>query len=290
MRNTPRTIVATVISLLLSVALWGGTTGARADGPQRPALLQRAGFTGMRTDHQGFACWEFRFEGHDAKIVIPKQPAPGNPWLWRARFWGHEPQAERALLAKGFHLVYCDVAELFGNDEALGIWERFYTRLVGAGLAPRATMIGFSRGGLYVYLWALAHPDRVQCIYADAPVLDFKSWPGGKGMGGGNKELWELFKKEFHLASEAEALAWRGNPLDRAGEIARGGYPMLHVCGDADMTVPLDENTDPFEQRVLAAGGHITVIRKPGVGHHPHSLIDPTPIVEFVLKATVARP
>jgi pimeloyl-ACP methyl ester carboxylesterase len=185
--------------------------------------------------------------------------------------------------------VYCDVAELFGNTEAIGIWDRFYSRLVRAGLSHRASLVGFSRGGLYVYLWALAYPDRVTCVYADAPSLDFKSWPGGKGIGGGNKELWELFKKEFDLGSEAGALAWKGNPLDRAGEIARGGYPMLHVIGDADMTVPPGENTDPFEQKVLAAGGRITVIRKPGVGHHPHSLIDPAPIVEFILKATAEQ-
>ena len=226
------------------------------------------------------------FEGREAKIVRPKQPAPGHPWLWRARFWGHEPQAEIALLQRGFHLVYCDVAELFGNAEALRIWDLFYTRLVGAGLSPKAAHIGFSRGGLYVYLWALAHPERVACVYADAPSLDFKSWPGGKGKSGGNKELWELFIREFGLSSEDDALAWRGNPLDRAGEIADGGYPMLHVCGDADITVPIEENTDPFEKRVLAAGGRITVIRKPGIGHHPHSLVDPTPIVEFILKAT----
>ena len=26
------------------------------------------------------------------------------------------------------------------------------------------------------------------------------------------------------------------------------------------------------------------VILKPGVGHHPHSLKDPTPIVDFILQ------
>jgi hypothetical protein len=28
------------------------------------------------------------------------------------------------------------------------------------------------------------------------------------------------------------------------------------------------------------------VIRKPGIGHHPHSLVDPAPIVKFILNAT----
>jgi pimeloyl-ACP methyl ester carboxylesterase len=149
--------------------------------------------------------------------------------------------------------------------------------------------MGFSRGGFYVYLYALAFPDRVSCVYADAPALDFKSWPGYKGTGKGKHPLWELFKQEFGLRTDEEAIAWKGNPLDRAAEIAAGGYPMLHICGDADMTVPISENTDPFEKKVLAAGGRITVIRKPGVGHHPHSLIDPTPIVEFILHATAER-
>lgn len=273
--------------LLLIAGAWIPATPCRGAEPYD--LLRQAAITGVRSEYHGFACTTFRFEGREAKIVVPRHAAPGHPWVWRARFWGHEPQAEVALLARGFHLVYCDVAELFGNAEALGIWDRLYTRLAGAGLSHRSSLIGFSRGGLYVYLWALAYPDRVTCIYADAPSLDFKSWPGGKGLGGGNKELWELFKKEFGLHSEEAALAWKGNPLDRAAEIARGGYPMLHICGDADMTVPPSENTDPFEERIRAAGGRITVIRKPGVGHHPHSLIEPGPIVDFVIKATAER-
>jgi hypothetical protein len=71
-----------------------------------------------------------------------------------------------------------------------------------------------------------------------------------------------------------------------AAEIARGGYPMLHVCGLADVVVPIEENTDPFEKKVLESGGRITVIRKPGIGHHPHSLPNPQPIVDFILRAT----
>ncbi len=40
-----------------------------------------------------------------------------------------------------------------------------------------------------------------------------------------------------------------------------------------------------LEKRYRALGGDITVIAKPGVGHHPHSLKDPAPIVEFVLRS-----
>ena len=62
---------------------------------------------------------------------------------------------------------------------------------------------------------------------------------------------------------------------------------MLHVCGDADETVPVDENTEPFEKIIRTLGGDITVIHKAGVGHHPHSLADPRPIVDFILRAAM---
>jgi pimeloyl-ACP methyl ester carboxylesterase len=249
-------------------------------------LISRARLTGEWSSHYGFDCLTFRFEGREAKIARPRRVARGAPWVWRARFWGHAPQTEIALLERGFHIVYCDVAELFGNDEALGVWDTFYRLLPDAGLNRKSTLLGYSRGGIYIYRWALAHPDRVSCIYADAPSLDLKSWPGGKGRGTGNPELWEKFKEDFGLGSEKEAMAFRGNPIDHAEEIARGGYPMLHVCGEADIVVPIEENTDPFERRVRAAGGRITVIRKPGVGHNPHGLRNPRPIVEFILEAS----
>jgi lysophospholipase L1-like esterase/pimeloyl-ACP methyl ester carboxylesterase len=249
-------------------------------------IVARGSLEGIKSNYYGFDCYDFVFERKNAKIVKPKKTAKGCPWLWRARFWGHEPQTEIALLERGFHVVYCDVAELFGNDEAVTIWNEFYDMLTRAGLSAKPALEGFSRGGVYMYRWASVNPDRVACIYADAPVLDLKSWPGAKGKGHGNPELWEMFKRDFGLKTEEEALAFRGNPLDMAAKIAQAGFPMLHVCGTADETVPIEENTGPFEQKILASGGNITVIRKPGVGHNPHSLPNPQPIVDFILRAT----
>jgi pimeloyl-ACP methyl ester carboxylesterase len=239
-------------------------------------------------DFHGFQGYEFTFQGRNAKVVVPKQTATGRPWNWRARFWGGEPQTDIALLERGFHLAYCDISESFANEEALSIWNDFYNLLYGAGLAKKSTMEGMSRGGVYIYRWAVAYPGRVAAIYADAPVLDLKSWPGGKGKGSGSPEDWDIFKKDFGLKSEEEAVSFKGNPLDWAEQIAATGIPLLHVVGDADEVVPVDENTAPFEQKIKKAGGSIQVIHKPGVGHHPHSLKNPQPIVDFLLQATQA--
>ncbi|AXE21575.1 alpha/beta hydrolase [Runella rosea] len=234
----------------------------------------------------GFPCASFIFIGRQAKVVKPIKVARNAPWVWRARFWGHEPQADSALLARGFHVVYCDVAELYGNAHAVEIWNQFYAFLHKAGLSSKVALEGFSRGGVYAYNWAIANPEKVSCVYADAPVMDLKSWPGGKGRGPGSPKDWELFKQDYNLQTEEEAAQFKGSPLDNVEKIVKGGYPMLHVCGDADEVVPIEENTTLFEQRVKALGGNITVIHKPGVKHHPHSLKDPSPIVAFILRAT----
>lgn len=232
----------------------------------------------------GYGCTSFDFEGKQAKIVQPKKAAEGNPWIWRARFWSHEPQLDIAMLERGYHIVYCDVSERFGNTEALAIWDRFYQLLRRKGLHEKSIMEGMSRGGVYIYNWALRYPERVSAIYADAPVMDLKSWPGGKGRGKGSPENWSIFKEMYGL-TEQQAADFKQSPLDRAEEFAALHIPTIHVIGDKDDIVPPEENSVPFAEAVIKAGGTLELIHKPDVGHHPHSLVDPTPLVEFLLRA-----
>lgn len=233
----------------------------------------------------GYACAGFTMNGRDCKVVRPKWAAPGHPWVWRARFWGHEPQTDIALLERGYHIVYCDVAELFGNGEAVSRWDDFYRLLHKAGLARKAVLEGMSRGGVYVFNWAAVNPDKVACVYADNPVLDLKSWPGGLGAAPPSGPELEAFKKDYGLRDSAALRRFRGSPVDKVPQIVKGGYPILILCADADEVVPPAENTLLFEQRVKALNGKITVIHKPGFHHHPHSLPNPTPIVDFIVKA-----
>ena len=249
--------------------------------------LAHAGeFSGKKSDWHGFERYQFSVEGRQCWVVTPKAAAEGRPWIWRARFFGHQPQADIALLKEGFHLAYCDVGGLFGNPQAVRYWNAFYRFVTEKhGLARRPALEGMSRGGLIIYNWASANPEKVACIYGDAPVCDFKSWPGGKGKGKGGGGAWPACLKAYGL-TEAEALAYRHNPIDNLKPLARAGVALLHVVGDADVVVPVEENTAIIESRYKKLGGAIQVIHKPGVGHHPHSLKDPGPIVAFVLKHT----
>ena len=238
------------------------------------------------SNFHGFQQYNFKYKGNLCRIVSPKRTAEGKPWVLRARFWGHEPQTDIALLERGFHIAYYDVADLFGAPEAVKRWNKFYKLMKKAGLSKKVVLEGMSRGGLIVYNWAVKNPKKVACIYADAPVLDGKSWPGGFGKGKGYPDGWAEFKKVYKINSEKKEKKFKGDPIHQIKKIAKGKYPMMHVCGITDKVVPIDENTKLFEGELKALNADIAVIYKENNGHHPHSLKNPTPIVNFILRNT----
>ncbi len=258
--------------LIGACAMWSVPAGA-ADGPKK-------------SDWNGFEMLDFTVDGRACLLVIPKTPAKDKPWMWRTEFFGHEPQGDIALLGKGFYVAYMDVQNMYGAPVALDHMDAFYAHLTKEyGLSSKATLEGFSRGGLFAYNWAARNPTKTAALYVDAPVCDFKSWPGGKGKGKGSGGDWQNLLKVYKFANEQEALDYKLNPVDNLEPLAKARIPILSICGAADDVVPMEENTSLVEERYKKLGGSITVIAKPGIGHHPHSLKDPKPIVDFVLKS-----
>ncbi|MBI3831061.1 MAG: alpha/beta hydrolase [Planctomycetes bacterium] len=238
----------------------------------------------VRSEWFGFEQLDFTVDGRACLLVRPAAPAAGLPWIWRTEFFGHEPQGDLALLAQGYHVAYMEVRNMYGAPKALDHMDRFHAHLTSVhGLARKPVLEGFSRGGLYALNWAARNPRHVASLYLDAPVCDFKSWPGGRGKGHGSASDWELCKDAYGF-SEEQALGYTRNPVDNLKPLAEAKIPILCVCVDADAAVPLDENARVVEARYRNMGGEIVLIVKPGVGHHPHSLEDPAPIVDFVLR------
>jgi pimeloyl-ACP methyl ester carboxylesterase len=249
-------------------------------------LMMFSTLSAVAAEWNGFEKREFVVDGNRCLLVLPKTVAPGRPWIWRTEFFGHEPQGDIALLGKGFHVAYMDAQNMYGAPVALDRMDKFHTHLTKEfGLSKKTVLEGFSRGGLFAFNWAARNPDKVASIYVDAPVCDFKSWPGGKGKGKGSGGDWKRCLEAYGLTEE-QALAYKLNPVDNLAPLAKAKIPILSVCGEADKTVPIDENTRLVEKRYKELGGEIVVIAKPNCDHHPHSLKDPMPIVEFVLKHT----
>ena len=245
-----------------------------------------------KPEWNGYEMHQFKVDGRSALLVAPKTAAPGKPWIWRTEFFGIDPQADIALLGKGLHVGYIDVGGLFGAPVALDAMDKYYDFVLKTfGLNAKTVPEGFSRGGLYALNWSIRHPDRVACMYLDAPVCDFKSWPGG-GAGSAGRMVrmsgkdWRDCLNAYHLTEE-EARAYKGNPIDNLAPLAKAKIPIFVVCGDMhDWVVPIEANSLLLETRYKELGGEVQLIRKPKAGHRPHSLPDPAPIVDFVLKHT----
>ncbi len=231
------------------------------------------------SSYHGFVRHDFQCAGTNAIVVEPKKPAPGRPWIWRTEFFDHRPELDLMMLSKGYHLVHLSVGNTFGAPGAMEQFGAFYNEVIGSKwkLNRRVVLEGFSRGGLYAYNWAARNPDKVQAIYGDAPVCDFKSWPRQH-----SPEDWEALIKCYGFPNPFAAIRYSFNPVDNLKPLADAKVPIIHVVGDADTVVPIAENTNVLEQRYKALGGIIEVIHKPGIDHHPHSLDDPTPIAKFI--------
>lgn len=247
-------------------------------------LVNKLNITHNTSSYYGYTCADFKFNGRNCKIVEPKAAAKGHPWIWRARFWGHEPQTEIALLQLGYHVVYCDVAELLGNQESVSLWDKFYDLVHEKGLARMATMEGMSRGGLYVFNWAAENPGKVMAVYVDNPLLNIPSWALNYPLDS-NDPMYAAFKKDYQISTKEDITTLKQSPVDKINQIVKGEYPILILCADADEAVDPQQNTMLFEKRIRESGGRITVIHKPGFKHHPHSFPNPEVIVQFLFAA-----
>lgn len=252
-------------------------TGTRADF---------SSISRVKGEWNGFEKHDLRLPKTDANamLVIPHTAAKGQPWIWRARFWGHQPALDLALLDRGYHLAYVNVGNLFGNktaiDRGLELHE-FLTK--NFNLSQKPILEGMSRGGLFIFNFAAQHPEKVSAIYGDNPVCNFQSWPGGMN-GKLSKGDYERCLKAYGLtAEEAKTHPQITNP-EFAHKLK--GIPVALVIGTADRVVPPSENAEPLAANLTKLNSPLKVWRKPGLDHHPHGLSPVEPLLRFLLKAT----
>lgn len=260
---------------------------------------EKISFPGQKGEFRGtFDQYNFSTEKGDMIVLCPAKPATGNPWVWKGWFWGNKliPStqftvlADVKLLEEGFYIVMAG-GDSLGHPSGSERMNAAYELMTETyGFSRKPALVGLSRECLSVYRWASANPDRVGCIYVDNGVCSLKSWPGGRRVPGsdskgeGNAKQWALMKERYGFASDDEALAYKGNPIDLLEPLAKAGIPVLHVCGLADDTVPYEENSAIVKERYEKLGGYYREILKKGMGHHPHGLEDPTPILDFINK------
>ncbi|NLT70908.1 MAG: hypothetical protein GXX91_09460 [Verrucomicrobiaceae bacterium] len=218
-----------------------------------PALLPADdAVTPADSDWHGYTKQSFDFEGHKAFVVLPKQPAPGHPWVWRTSFPDFHAEVDLGLIEGGFHIAHLDVVSQLGSDTSLAKMDRFYDLVRKKwGLSAKPALEAVSRGGLHAYRYAATRPDRVACIYADTPVMDLKSWPLQSAQAKG--PLADALKY-YGFADEATLVAYNEGPLDLLPAIAKAKIPLRHIISPNDEVVPAEENTLEAKRRLEALG------------------------------------
>ncbi|MFC5406271.1 alpha/beta hydrolase family protein [Cohnella soli] len=240
------------------------------------------------TNWRGYECIEFELDGKEGLVVLPKVFAEGRPWVWRAEFFDAFDNADMALLEKGFCRAYYRQNDRYGCPDAVEGMKKFQSYVTRMfGLAEKAIIAGLSRGGLYAFNYAAAYPDNVAVLYLDAPVLDIRSWPGGKGEGVGGEREWQECLTAYGITEE-QSITAQVSPLNKVEAVAAARIPIILVAGDADDVVPYVENGLLLAERYRELGGTIETIIKKGIGHHPHGLEQPEPIVSFVIRQCIA--
>jgi hypothetical protein len=187
-------------------------------------------------------------------VIVPKAAAPGKPWVFRADPIGRDAAVDRALLAKGFHVVVAPLTSQAGPVRAQ--WDEVYKKLVAHGFSSKPVLAGSGTAAGEAYAWAVENPDKVSCIYGENPALR------------------SLMAKE--------------PPIDHLDALARAGVPIIHACGSLDPW--LEGQTRVVEGRYRALGGKMTVIIDEGRGHHPTSPRDPGPVVQLILAGQAEAP
>ena len=229
----------------------------------------------------------FQVQGNTAFIIPPQtKSADGTiPWVWYAPTLPNLPEgAEKWMFERfaqaGIAIAGIDVGESYGSPDGRALYSALYDELTKHHhFAPKAMLLGRSRGGLMTLSWAAENADKVAGFAGIYPVSYITSYPGIAAASG----AYQL------TADELSARLTEHNPIDRLAALAKAGVPMFAIHGDSDTTVPLDANSGELRKRYEALGGHMQLIIPPGQGHNMWSgFFECQELVDFVI-ASVKR-
>ena len=234
------------------------------------------------SEWRGFKRIDFKFEGREAILVLPKAANAERNWLLKTEYFDAFQDFEYEMVCRGWHLAFIKNVTRWCIDEDLDLKARFAAALAEElGLYPKCMPVGMSCGGMIGVKLAARHPECVSALYLDAPVMNLLSCPAG--LGNGRAKSMPEFTEHTGMTL-IDLLSYRDHPIDKMHLLLENKIPVFIVYGTADPIVPYDENGELLEKYYRAGGGVIETVGKPGCAHHPHGLEDNTPIIEFAEK------
>ncbi len=233
----------------------------------------------------GFEQTEFEFEGHPACVIIPKIKIYKPSLILKTEYFNAFPETEIKLLEEGNYLGFIKNDNRWGTDADIDRKARFISYLTEKySLKEKCVPVGMSCGGIFAVKLGARYPEKIACLYLDAPVVNYMSCPCGFGRGNSLNDNNDEILNALSLEGLPQLLAYRDMPLDNLKKLAENKIPAVIVAGDSDTVVPFEENGIFIKEVLEKNNVPVEVYIKPGCDHHPHGLEDPTPVIEFIKR------
>lgn len=203
----------------------------------------------------GFLLHEVSVDSSKVFVVAPVKAAAGRPWVWRVCPPAYHCQMDSVLVARGFHIIYVDLGELINSTDVMSSADLIYKKVTSKyGLNKQVAFEGVDLSSLFIFSFAGLWPERVCCIYAESPVLNFNASSSAMMLAlddtkeGMNRPLPGIFNPEFgvHLIANVQTLAQKKIPL-------------FFTVGLQDSIVPYKENALVLAQSYIDSGGPVTI-------------------------------
>lgn len=238
----------------------------------------------------GFDAEEFEFEGKRAILVFPDKASSQKDWLLKTEYWDAFPEREIDLINRGFHLAYMENETRFATYSDCARKARFAEFLAEKyALREVCVPVGMSCGGAHAVNFAGFFPEKVACLFLEAPVMNFCSYPARLGDSDCEK-VWENeFVKAYPGITRATLLNFDNHPIGKIAVLKEHDIPIVMMYGTEDKTVPYRDNGKLLELE-YANDSNLLVIPRPAQGHHPHGYMhDPAPLLDFIENACKNR-
>ena len=140
-----------------------------------------------RTDQPMLAGNLFQVGERKAFMFLPEESKcrSPQPWVMYAPTLlphypdEHERWMHERLLDAGIAVAGIDVGEAYGSPQCVAAMNQLYEHLVQHhNFATKPSLLGRSRGGLWVSSWAAENVDRVSGMAGIYPVFDLTTYPG----------------------------------------------------------------------------------------------------------------
>ena len=236
--------------------------------------------------YDGIRHVEFFFKGKKCIVLMLEDERKRNgKTILKTEYFGAFPELQLEMVKRGYTLLFIENHNRWGTPEQI---EDQYEFILFASnefnISSKVIAIGMSCGGMISVHLASRHPEVIDCLYLDAPVMNYLSCPARLGDACDVTDgMWEEFERAWHM-TKSELLTFRGHPIDELDVLAKNKIRVYMAYGDSDKTVPYHENGIVLERFYHENGldDLIFIDKKEGVDHHPHGPSDIETTIKFI--------